>query len=194
MKKGYYDTVQISSKYRGEILNVAIFLEKQLDTYIMNYFIGSDKNKRTEFTLFLLGTIKVGFQTKKEIFEHIATTYDADWLKTYKPVREINPESKNKSKVQYHTLFSDLQYIIQQRNMVAHGVLDISKNALEKDLDVITLIRHSDSKSFELTQKEMWKLTYLADAISLFILAKNNSVMQASSSGSVDPSEASTAP
>ncbi|OIR00592.1 hypothetical protein GALL_172820 [mine drainage metagenome] len=95
---------------RGVVLNEISLLEVYFDFYISDYF-GINREKSDEFNIIILLGLRVGFSAKKDII--------------------INIMKRNKTIHNYPDIERDLKDLIFERNVLAHGVLDLTPNSIE---------------------------------------------------------------
>jgi hypothetical protein len=107
-----------SIEYRGRILHAICDLELLLNTYIAIYFCGCETPLSEEMQNVVLGDDRISLSSKAQIFHFLATTHHNEWFKQYVSPRP--PEPKKKA----YSMNSDLMYVIEQRNIFAHRVLD----------------------------------------------------------------------
>jgi len=95
---------------RGIIINEVAHLEKMIDAFLSMYFV--QVGKQTTFYLVFLSQMQL---TKKvNIFKDTVSSYKNDFVKN-------NP-----------TYSVDLGKIIEQRNLLAHEIIDLSKGGFLK--------------------------------------------------------------
>lgn len=138
---------QLSEKYRGEILNEISWLEKLIDTYIASHFTKGDEQLIVEMQLLLFGDNRMTFENKKQVFQWIAENKDHDWYYSYRSMQDREFKTKD------FEMNADLDYVIQNRNIFAHCLLDDSKKA-QLDDDNLTFFRFkNDVKRFSFDDK-----------------------------------------
>jgi hypothetical protein len=98
---------------RGLIINETIYLERLIDEFLGRHFC-PDKIKRSELFELILGNERISFESKRQILKFVMD-------KHFKTVVDTN---KN--------IFSDLKEIIDERNFLAHQLLDTSDEAFNK--------------------------------------------------------------
>ena len=139
------DIFQVAAEYRGSIINETIWLEKRMDDYIAYYFC-DDVNRTQEMHLLFWGDNRMSFEGKKQIFDYIARKHDLDWYKQYISLRSA-PVKKGSI-----SMNNDLCYIMEQRNILAHCVLDLRKDARNKEKGTVSFLRFkNEEKRFEFT-------------------------------------------
>ncbi|MBL4677587.1 MAG: hypothetical protein JKY70_15500 [Mucilaginibacter sp.] len=102
--------------YRGTILQEMALLEQLLNMYIVKYFCGDDKQKTSDMMLLIMGDERFTLGNKGQIFKIIAER-DKGWYNSY--VSKRQPEGKKNN-----TLSQDLNFVIEERNIFAHRLLD----------------------------------------------------------------------
>jgi hypothetical protein len=172
MHKDLKNMMATASKYRGDILNEVSLLEYAIDRYICDYFVGDSLQKNEDMKVAILGNNRMTLDGKKQVFEYLANKYDSSWTKNYKSIRSVkNTNSKKPPK--RHTLNSDLQFIISERNVIAHYIIDSSKDVLEQSEDVINFVRFKDEiKMFTYNKEKVDLICNLTANISLYILQR----------------------
>jgi len=128
-KRGHaFDSMlENSLHFRAMIIDLSIDIERLLDEYICRYYIKS-LQKAIEFKEVLLYTDRIGLSLKCQIFEK--------GLK----------ESKSKLANGYPEFIDDLNEMIRIRNVFAHGELDMSEDAINKQEVQLTFIRYRKGK------------------------------------------------
>jgi len=126
-KHKYQDLTHRAYTLRGMIINEAIFLERMIDGYLADYFCKDDTTNK-ELKLLLLSTDRIVFESKRAIFQQLINTHNKEFAK------------------KHPTIFSDIQYIIEQRNFVAHHILDTSTEGIELiDKNSFRLLKYKNS-------------------------------------------------
>jgi len=96
--------------YRGQLISDLIYIERHIDEALSRHFC-SDPKKRLEIMQVVFGTDRLGFSNKVSMFQFICETHYSDFLKE-------NPK-----------MLSELKSLIEERNIVAHYMLDTSDEA-----------------------------------------------------------------
>lgn len=96
-------------KYRGQIINDLIYLERLIDEAISRHLC-AEEDKKTELMELILCNEKIGFYNKILVFEYIFKKHKKNFV------------SNNTN------IFSDLKKLIDERNIAAHFLLDTSEN------------------------------------------------------------------
>jgi len=113
------EAIELSAYYRGKVLHIISDLEFIINTCISFHYCGKkNHDKAFEMQLAILGDDRISLNNKAQILHFILTKYHSDWLKTYVSLRPKEP------KKQPYTLNSDLVWVIEQRNVFAHRILD----------------------------------------------------------------------
>ena len=94
--------------YRGQLINDLIYLERLIDEAVSRHFC-ADLEKKKELIELMLSNERIGFYNKVQIFEYIFKTHRPEFVKA-------NPN-----------IFSDIKKLIDERNIVAHYLLDTSE-------------------------------------------------------------------
>ncbi len=97
-------------RYRGLMLNEITNLEKLMDGFLCSYFT-SDLDKQDELMEMVFGGLRITFDNKRGIFDHLSKT------------GKISLEQK------YPKLFSEMQNLFSDRKILAHYMVDISEEA-----------------------------------------------------------------
>lgn len=160
------DLYKEAAKYRGEIINETIWLEKRMDDYIAYYFC-DDTDRNREMHLLFLGDNRMSFEGKKQIFDFIARTHDIEWYQSYKSRRST---SVKKGSI---AMNNDMCYIMEKRNLLAHCVLDSSESARAKDIGVVSFVRYkNEEKKFEFTESIFREIREVLYDLSFYFINK----------------------
>lgn len=106
------DYIYSASKTRGVLINHIIFLERLMDRYISEYFC-STKEKAAELLDLILCTRRITFESKSEV---LRVALD----KNFPQKEKENTETRK-----------EFQYIAEERNKLAHYLLDSSPLAVQ---------------------------------------------------------------
>jgi hypothetical protein len=198
MDKFKEEMLEVAAKYRGNVLNEVIYLERIIDRYITRHFVGDDPAKEFDLHVAVLGNNRMTLDAKKQVFEYIAAKYDPIFLTKYKSSRIVNPDQKNnKKECKHHNLQSDIAYIITQRNILAHFILDDREEARKRHIDEVTFVRFRDEeKPFDFDIHSYNQLMFVIMDVSMYFLQRIESwdTMRPSNSGSGTTSEPSKEP
>lgn len=108
--------------WRGQVLELMSQLEVVISLYITYHFVGgNDEKKFVDMQVVILGDDRMSLNSKAQVFYFLVTEYNKDWYNSYKSHR---PTPKKKSP---YSLNSDLIYVIEQRNIFAHRILEDGK-------------------------------------------------------------------
>jgi hypothetical protein len=108
--KNTIEQIQIASyNYRGQIINDLIYLERLIDEAIARHLC-VDNDRQTELMELILCNERIGFSNKVQVFEYIFKKHKSDFVSN-------NPK-----------IFSDIKKLIEERNIIAHYLLDTSEN------------------------------------------------------------------
>jgi len=141
--------MKLAAKYRGEVINETIWIEKSVDVYIAKYFCKNEAIGK-EMHLMILGDNRMTFENKKQVFDFLAKKHEMDWYQSYNSIRD---NSRKKNRV---PLAGDLDYIIGERNVLAHCMLDVSKEALELGDGTIRFRRFkNDYQAFDFNEEKL---------------------------------------
>ncbi|MGN6396555.1 MAG: hypothetical protein ACTHMI_13385 [Mucilaginibacter sp.] len=144
------DKTSRSYHVRGIIISEVILLERIIDDYISRYFT-SDDAKLKLMKEIVFGSEKMAFDNKRQIFYEILKVNNSDFLKK-------------------HSNFNkDLLYIIEKRNNVAHLILDIRNDKLDKEGFALVKHRNATSEVY-LTEPEIENiLSLISKSVELII-------------------------
>lgn len=120
---------------RGKIISDTIHLERKMDDYVASYFC-SDQEKKKDLMQSLLSTKRIVFENKRLIFDFIVKKINPGWIKKY-------PKFRN-----------DLIHIIEQRNIMAHYLLNTGTDAIDKMENKMDFINFRDNIEIEEFTKE----------------------------------------
>jgi hypothetical protein len=102
-----------STELRGRIIEQAITLERYMDYYIASHFC-KDNNLRREFMSLIVSTDRITFESKRQVLKVLIETYNKDFS-------AANPK-----------IFSDLIKIMENRNQLAHYMINPSEESQKK--------------------------------------------------------------
>ncbi|MBY0427199.1 MAG: hypothetical protein K2Q22_16310 [Cytophagales bacterium] len=102
-----------SYHFRGKIISGFNTIDSMLGEYIATYFVGDESQKHKELSEYVFGD-RMDYETKRLIFVYIIQKYHPSLLIKYK--KEIN----------------DLEYLMKERNHLAHAILDTSLEGVEE--------------------------------------------------------------
>lgn len=149
MRNTYQDLMRQAAEYRGQIINEVIWIEKMVDIYISSHFCKRDKSLMEEMHILLLGDNRIAFDNKRQIFHAIAMKHDDKWYDSYKDNSGLPKEVKTKTAGAFNNA---LCYLIEQRNVLAHCLLDTTKEAKYREDEKIKFFRFKNEISeFEFT-------------------------------------------
>ena len=123
--------IELSIKYRGEILHHSIQIEKDVDTYLANYFI-HDVEKQIELLELILDRL----------------TFDAKLAILDVMLRKRHPGIYDKK---FSKLISELRILKDQRNMFAHYMMFSFYNEgdeIPKEFQLVNFRNSTDFKKF----------------------------------------------
>lgn len=154
---------EVASKYRGNILNELSWLEKLLDTYLTNYFTGGDEKKSLDMQLLVWGDSRIAFDNKRQIFHAIAFDTDFEWYLSYKSIKTHVPYTKKNNSI---AMNKDLVFAIEQRNILAHCIIDTSDEA-RKDNSRLRFMRFkNDVQYFDFNDNSYSELMFIIKDLS----------------------------
>lgn len=96
---------------RGKVIGKAIFIEKLIDKWLAKYFCNNEDRSSDLYNLILCHD-RLGFEAKRQVFCYIVENKCPIFFK-------LHP-----------TLNKDLAYIIEQRNVLAHYLIDTTEDAI----------------------------------------------------------------
>ncbi|MCW3106442.1 MAG: hypothetical protein JWQ09_948 [Segetibacter sp.] len=102
-----------SSNMRGQVLDGVIYIERFIDDYLAWYFSGNDK-QRVDLLNLVFSVKETPFDFKRQIFEFII---ERDYNDTYIANKQV---------------FKNIEYIMKERNILAHYLLDTSEAGIDK--------------------------------------------------------------
>lgn len=132
-------------RIRGEIIERAIYLEREIDKFIAAHFCKTQEVK-TEFIELIISTDRMTFEGKRQIFQFLVEKYHKDFLK------------KNQ------TIFKDISKVLEYRNKFAHYDLYGSFDAIQyfHERGSIFLVKFkNDTKHIEFTKAYMEEMDIL---------------------------------
>jgi len=144
-------------------------LEKFIDVYITDYFTNSDEDKSYEMELLILGDNRISFENKRQIFHFLAEKYDNAWYTSYKSIRYLS------SKKNSIPMNKDLIYIIEQRNVLAHRVLNMDEVALSDDEGITFLTFKNELSGVRFTEQTFMELKEMIQKLTKYFFGKRNS-------------------
>ena len=103
----FTEYIELAYRRRGELINQTIMLERAMDSFLAKYFC-NDTAKETELLEIFLSTTHVTFFAKQEVIMIILKKHIPEFVLAYPDVEK------------------DLKEIMEERNIVAHSVLDFS--------------------------------------------------------------------
>ncbi|MDB5157705.1 MAG: hypothetical protein JWR50_2412 [Mucilaginibacter sp.] len=123
--------------WRGQLLHQISILELGVNIYLANYFCGSNDDKMIDMQNFILGDDRMSLSAKQQVFFGIASTRDAEWYNSYKTIRPSQPKKKD------YTMNTDMVWVIEQRNIFAHRMLDLDsfRSFNKREEGVVRFIR-----------------------------------------------------
>lgn len=99
--------------YRGQIISDLIYLERLIDEIISRHFC-NDIEKRKEFFELIIANERMSFNSKIQVFEYLFRKHQKSFISNFPSV------------------FSDIKNLNEERNIVAHYLLDTSDDGQEK--------------------------------------------------------------
>lgn len=109
----YKKTLSTAIKVRGKIINETIYLERLIDEFLGRFFC-SDPTRQAVLFDALLGTERITFENKRQIFQFVCERHYV----------QIKKENKD--------LFKDISTIIEHRNVLAHNLLNTTIDGYNK--------------------------------------------------------------
>ena len=114
---------------RGEIISQVIVLERYIDIYLAYYFTHTDGAKFTEMLELILSSDKMSFDGKRQVFCFLLKKHEPTFI------------------AKYSSISNDLIYILQQRNILAHYIFDLSDEAVRERPEIISFIKYKNATS-----------------------------------------------
>lgn len=118
-------------KYRGEILNGIIKIERMMDIYLCQYFTAIE-HKQDELLNMIFGTLRLTFENKRSLLDYLIK----------KELVDIADK--------WHSLAKDMQDLNSKRTIVAHYLLDASNEAQELPEGTIRFYKFMNNMDFEI--------------------------------------------
>jgi len=124
---------------RGMATNGAIILERAIDEIIAEHYC-TDREKRQEFIEYVISSKYLTAESKRSIFIQILKKHKADLYKKYKEA------------------INWIQYLYEERNVLAHSELDLSKEAIVRYIDykALTFIKYKGYNNKENDHLELF--------------------------------------
>lgn len=97
--------------YRGQIIGDLIYIERLIDEFISRHFCVAREKQKELFEL-ILANERMGFGNKIQVFEFIVKEYRREFATAHP------------------RLFNEIKKLNEERNIVAHYLLDTSENAV----------------------------------------------------------------
>jgi hypothetical protein len=155
--------------YRGVVLHEICMMEVALNNFISNHFC-MNSNKAFEMNYVILGDDRISINSKAQIFKHISDTHYQPWVRQYVSLR---PKQHKKPAF---TLSADLFYVIEQRNIFAHRVLDgdsvriTNPDFKRKEEDIRFIKMKNDIEPIDFNDVQITELTKLISHIRKYII------------------------
>ena len=136
--------MELAYRRRGELINQTIMIERAMEQYLVQHFC-TESDRQIELLETLLSTTHVSFFAKLEVVIIILERHDPTFLYAYPDVKK------------------ELTDIMEQRNIIAHSVLDFS-NIMRNNANskiVVTKYRGKKPKPIEYDEKRFNNLIIL---------------------------------
>ena len=105
--------IQLSGySYRGQIINDLIHLERLMDEFLSRHFC-NDSERKKEFFELIIANERMSFNSKIQVFEYVLKKHH------------------NQIVIEYPDIFSDIKKLNEERNIVAHYLLDTSTDGIK---------------------------------------------------------------
>ncbi|NOW97959.1 hypothetical protein [Mucilaginibacter sp. SG564] len=157
----------LAAKYRGNIINEMTWMEKFVDSYITNYFT-SDETKVVDMHLLFLGDNRISFDAKRQIFIHLAMKYDLLWYNEYKSFR-VHPEPKK-----FYSMNNDLDYLTQQRNILAHRIVDTTEDGRLDNEKISFLSFKNEAKTIPFSEETYIEMMFTIRDLTKYLVKRVN--------------------
>jgi hypothetical protein len=163
MKKEEIEALNIRAiKYRGTVLNEICVLEKYMDNFITDYFTSNHPHKSFEMQLLIVGDNRISFESKRQVFHFLAETYYSDWYGNYTSPRNLI------SKKGVFVMNKDFTFVIEQRNILAHRILDV-RGQKENDPNLYFLTYKNELKEEPMSEESFIELISVIQELSLYL-------------------------
>ncbi|WP_295649093.1 hypothetical protein [uncultured Mucilaginibacter sp.] len=116
------------SSIRGRIITMTIILERAIDKYLCVHF-SNDLSKQHELMNYVFGTDLLSFDRKRQIFQFLTEKHD----------NVFNGQNKN--------IHKTIEKIMQERNVVAHSLLNHADEAVDAVQEGISFIKFKNKRS-----------------------------------------------
>ena len=119
----------------------------------------------------IFGDDRVSLMNKSQIFHYIATNHDKKWYDSYLSTRESSSLKKP------HTLMQDISFIVEQRNIFAHRVIDLGEFVRDSPIpqDSLRFAKFKNGiKGEDYNPEQFLDLTFLIVSVTTFIANKVN--------------------
>lgn len=147
-----------ASQTRGVLINQVILLERLMDKYISEYFCNIP-DKATELMDMILATKRITFDSKAQVFRTI--------------LDNLYPDKKKENSA----IAKNLQFIAEERNMLAHYFLDTSPDILSnfsEENGAFTLLKIEKTRTREIFSFN--RIRKIGDLVTLYIEAINEMI------------------
>ena len=157
--------VKKSILYRGTYLDRLAPLELALNMYLAYHFCGTNYPKVIDMQMLIFGDERMSISNKIQVFYYVGTHYDKKWFDKY------NGTFGNMNK--------DLNVIIENRNVFAHRLLEIDRDAIKaKSIENIKYWRFkNDLDIHEYTDEKFNTLLKTIDKLLVYFLDRNERTM-----------------
>lgn len=163
-------TLAKSIKYRGKVLHEISLMEMLINVFLGEHFCGiNNPIGNRDMQILILGDDRMTLSAKAQVFHYIANNHYKEGFELYKSMR-IHPEAPKKK----YALNHDLDYVIQERNVFAHRILEGDVNAIVKskslDAGVIRFVKLKNGvDGVDYTEKKFKELIDTIQNIYVFI-------------------------
>jgi hypothetical protein len=160
-------------KYRGIMLNGIIRIERMMDLYLCQYFTPIE-HKQDELLNMIFGTLRITFENKRSLLDYLIK----------KDLVDIATE--------WPTLTKDMQALNSKRTILAHYLLDASKEAQELPEGTVRFYKFMNNMDFEtLGAAEFRSIEVTLNKMYIYIVEHMSGVLPLSDSATVHGSEPS---
>lgn len=149
---------ELAAKYRGNVLNEMSYLEKLIEVYIADYFTNGNLNKSNDMHLLILGDNRISYESKRQIFNEIAVKNNYEWYISYTGIKNHPKPTKSKPSIGMN---KDLIHVIEQRNLLAHCIVDTSDKARNENNKISFLRFKNDIQSFDFDNNSYSELMFI---------------------------------
>ncbi|MCX2474076.1 hypothetical protein OQZ33_07020 [Pedobacter sp. MC2016-05] len=172
--------------YRGTIINDVIHLEKAIEVFITRFFCET-RHKQELLHFLILGDSRMNTKSKFEVFIALAKSEYKDWLESYVSIRKNDKKPFN--------IVHDLNYVVEQRNILAHAymtnahIFEPDSTSLQNSIrlntegDKVVYFNKflNKNKEIRITDKDVELIKDLLVELADFVISKNIEILKTNS-------------